>query len=65
MNKERLEWIVSGLSQYALTKAEEQFLKTALEDFDKNGVLSGKQEAKLETLYGQKSRSGFTARSEK
>ena len=56
MQKERLEWIVSGLSQYALTEAEEQFLKTALEDFDKNQVLTGKQEAKLETLYERKSK---------
>ena len=56
MNKERLEWIVSGLNQYALTEAEEQFLKTVLEDFDKNQVLTGKQEEKLETLYEQKSK---------
>jgi hypothetical protein len=56
MNKERLEWIVSGLNQYALTEAEEQFLKTALEDFDKNQVLTGKQEERLETLYEQKSK---------
>ena len=56
MNKERLEWIVSGLNQNGLTEAEKQFLKTALEDFDKNGVLAGKQEARLEAIYGQKSR---------
>jgi hypothetical protein len=35
MNKARLEWVMSGLNQYALTQAEDQFLKTALEDFDK------------------------------
>jgi hypothetical protein len=56
MNKERLEWIVSGLNQYALTEAEEQFLKTALEDFSKNLALTGKQEERLETLYEQKSK---------
>ena len=56
MNKERLEWIVSGLNQYALTEAEEQFLKTALEDFNKNQALTGKQEERLETLYEQKSK---------
>ena len=33
MNKERLEWVVSGLNQHALTKTEDQFVKTALEDF--------------------------------
>jgi hypothetical protein len=56
MNKERLEWIRSGLSQYALTEAEEQFLKTALEDFAKNQALTEKQEARLETLYEHKSK---------
>jgi hypothetical protein len=56
MNKERLEWIVSGINQYALTEAEEQFLKTALEDFDKNQVLTGKQEERLEAFYEQKSK---------
>jgi len=56
MNKERLEWIVSGINQYALTEAEERFLKTVLEDFNKNQVLTGKQEERLETLYEQKSK---------
>ena len=36
MNKERLEWVMSGLNQHALTKAEDQFVKTALEDLDKH-----------------------------
>ena len=56
MNKERLEWIVSGINQYALTEAEEKFLKTVLEDFNKNQALTGKQEERLETLYEQKSK---------
>jgi hypothetical protein len=56
MKKERLEWIVSGLNQYALSEAEEQFLKTALEGFDKNQALTGKQEERLETLYEQRSK---------
>ena len=34
-NKERLEWVMSGLNQHVLTKAEDRFVKTALEDFDK------------------------------
>jgi len=34
MNKERLEWVMSGLNQHILTKAEDQFLKTVLEDFE-------------------------------
>jgi len=34
MNKERLEWVMSGLNQHTLTKTEDQFLKTVLEDFE-------------------------------
>jgi hypothetical protein len=56
MNKERLEWVMSGLIQYALTEAEDHFLKTALEDFSKNQALTGKQEARLEILYEHKSK---------
>jgi hypothetical protein len=40
MNKERLEWVMSGLDQHALSKTEEQFAKTVLEDFDKNHALT-------------------------
>ena len=36
MNKERLEWVMSGLSQYKLTKDEDQFIKSASGDFDQN-----------------------------
>ncbi len=56
MNKERLEWVISGLNQHVLTKAEDQFLKTALEDFDKNQALTERQEERLENLYKEKSR---------
>ena len=56
MNKERLEWVMSGLNQHALTKTEDQFLKTALEDFDKNQALTEHQEERLETLYKEKSK---------
>ncbi len=57
MNKERLEWVLSGLNQHALTKAEDQFLKVALNDFDKNNALTEHQEERLETLYKLKSQS--------
>jgi hypothetical protein len=57
MNKARLEWVVSGLNQYALTQAEAQFLKTALGDFDKNHALTEGQEDRLEGLYKLKSQS--------
>jgi hypothetical protein len=56
MNKDRLEWVVSGLNQYALTKAEDQFIKTVLEDFDKTLGLTGNQEERLERLYKEKSK---------
>ena len=57
MNKARLEWVMSGLNQYALTEAEDQFLKTALEDFNKNHGLTERQEDRLESLYKEKSQS--------
>ncbi len=60
MNKARLEWVISGLNQYELTKAEGQFVKTAQEDFNKNQMLTAQQEARLESLYKEKSQ--FTPR---
>jgi hypothetical protein len=57
MNKARLDWVMSGLNQYALTQAENQFLKTAVEDFDKNQALTERQEDRLESLYKVKSQS--------
>ena len=57
MNKDRLDWVISGLNQHVLTKAEDQFLKTALEDFDKNHALTERQEKRLEKLYKDKSQS--------
>jgi len=56
MNKDRLEWVMSGINQHALTKAEDQFIKTVLEEFDKNQALTGHQEERLEDLYKWKSK---------
>lgn len=56
MNKERLEWIMSGLNQYQLTKAEDQFVKSALGDFNQNHTLTEDREERLETLYKEKSK---------
>ena len=56
MNKERLEWIMSGLNQHALSKTEDQFVKTVLEEFGKKQVLTELQEERLETLYWEKSK---------
>jgi hypothetical protein len=47
---------MSGLGQHALTKAEDQFLRTALEDFDKNNALTELQEERIESLYKEKSK---------
>ena len=57
MKKDRLEWVMSGLNQYNLTKTEDHFVKTAVEDFDKNDALTERQEDRLETLYKLKSQS--------
>jgi hypothetical protein len=56
MNKERLEWIMSGLNQYQLTKTEGQFVKSALGEFDQNHTLTENREERLETLYKEKSK---------
>ena len=56
MNKDRLEWIISGLNQYQLTKAEGQFVKSALGDFDQNHALTEDREERLESLYREKSK---------
>ncbi len=55
MDKARLEWVISGLNQYALTTSEDLFLKTVSADFDKNHALTEHQEDRLETLYKNKS----------
>ncbi len=56
MNKERLEWVMSGLKQHALTKGEELFLEAVCADFAKNQVLTAHQEERLENLYKEKSK---------
>ncbi len=55
MDKARFDWVMSGLSQYALTKAEEGFLKAASEDLDRNQALTEKQEERIEAFYRAKS----------
>jgi DNA repair ATPase RecN len=56
INKERLEWIMPGLNRYNLTKGENQFVKSAEEDFNRKNKLTEQQEEKLESLYKEKSR---------
>jgi len=57
MDKERLEWVMSGLNQYKLTKDEDQFIKSASGDFDQKQMLTERQEKRLENLYKEKSKS--------
>ena len=56
MDKARLDWVMSGLNQYALTAGEVLFLKTVTADFEKNQTLTTPQEAKLESPYKEKSK---------
>ncbi len=56
MNKDRLEWVMSGLNQYALTDAENLFLKSASVEFGKNQALTERQEERIENLYKEKSK---------
>jgi len=57
MDKERLEWVISGLNRYRLTKSEDEFIKSASWDFDKKQMLTERQEERLENLYKEKSKS--------
>jgi O-methyltransferase involved in polyketide biosynthesis len=57
MNKERLEWVMSGLSQYKLTENEDQFIKSVSGDFGQKQMLTERQEQRLENLYKEKSKS--------
>jgi len=57
MDKERFEWVISGLSRYRLTKSEDEFIKSASGDFDKKQMLTERQEERLENLYKEKSKS--------
>ncbi len=56
MKKDRLEWIMSGLNQYSLTKDEDKFVKSAVEHFDQHTLLTAQQEERIETLYKEKSK---------
>jgi DNA repair ATPase RecN len=56
MNKERLEWIMSGLNRYKLPEKEDQFVKSTEHDFNQKNMLTEQQEEKLEILYKEKSR---------
>ena len=55
MDRQRLEWVMSGLSRHALTKTEDHFLQTVSADFDRNQSLTEPQEERLELFYRQKS----------
>jgi putative NADH-flavin reductase len=56
MNRERLEWVMSGLNRYKLTQKEDQFIKSTEEDFNQKNMITEQQEERLESLYKEKSR---------
>jgi len=56
MNRERLDWVMSGLNRYKLTQKEDQFIKSTEEDFNQKNMISEQQEEKLESLYKEKSK---------
>jgi predicted ATPase len=56
MEKQRLEWIMSGLNRYKLTTTEDRFIKLVEEDFNHKNMLTEQQEEKLENLYKEKSK---------
>jgi hypothetical protein len=56
MEKERLEWIMSGLNRYKLAVREDQFVKSVEQDFNQKNMLTEQQEEKLESLYKEKSK---------
>jgi DNA repair ATPase RecN len=56
MDRARLEWIMSGLTRYNLTKNEDQFIVSAERDFNQKNMLTEQQEERLEVLYKDKSR---------
>ena len=56
MNRDRLEWIMSGLNQYRLTEREDQFLKMVEQEFNQNNRLTDLQEERIENLYKEKSK---------
>ena len=56
MNKERLEWVLSGLNRYKLTQKEDQFVKSTEYDFNQKNMITEQQGEKLESLYKEKSK---------
>ena len=56
MNRERLDWVMSGLNRYKLTQKEDQFIKSTEEDFNQKNMITEQQEEKLESLYKEKSK---------
>jgi len=56
MEKERLEWIMSGLNRYKLAAREDQFVKSVEQNFNQKNMLTEQQEEKLESLYKEKSK---------
>jgi len=56
MDKERFDWIISGLDFNDLTPWEEKFLEDMGYKMERGGQLSKWQEEKIEQIYREKSR---------
>jgi hypothetical protein len=56
MTRERLEWVLSGLSPSKLNKSEKDFIDRIEKKFEKDRDLSLAGERRLEQIYRFKSR---------
>jgi hypothetical protein len=56
MDKERLGWIISGISWENLTDWEERFIEDMEAKFKRFGDLTEKQEEVLERIFREKAR---------
>ena len=55
MTKERLEWIMSGLSPSKLNKLDKGFVLKQQQNFAEDGALTVAGERRLEEIYRRKS----------
>jgi hypothetical protein len=56
MNRERLEWVISGLNRYKLNASEDRFVKLVEQEFNEKKMLTEQQEERIEILYKEKSK---------
>ncbi len=56
MDKERFDWILSGIAMDSLTEWETEFIESCQDRMGRYGGLTIKQEEKLEEIFKQKGR---------